>query len=257
MLHYANIKSVQTSLKRGLACFNEILLKTLFTILVFLTAISRHKALIFCPLPVGIIRKTFDARREKTKKKNTVHIDAGYTGRYVVCSDQVKKASLRLWECVKLRIRKIREDTPSLIHLNLDSVNCTHVHVCCSLWVIMHWPPCNSANVSAVTIHLHPLEPLYLLLFAVSYVSEGFLRSFDWWNSVWWAILVHWYPSSRGFFSLWLLRNNYPGTREFQKAAVLSLKKEMKLLKSGYENRQPYLTPWSFTSLVNMSPVDT
>lgn len=73
MLHYANIKSVQTSLslKRGLACFNEILLKTLFTILVFLTAISRHKALIFCPLPVGIIRKTFDARREKTKKKKT------------------------------------------------------------------------------------------------------------------------------------------------------------------------------------------
>lgn len=72
MLHYANIKSVQTSLacKRAwLAFFNEILLKTLFTRSVFQTAISRHKTLISCPVPVDIIRKTFDARREKTKKK--------------------------------------------------------------------------------------------------------------------------------------------------------------------------------------------
>ena len=31
-----------------------------------------------------------------------------------------------------LGIRKIREDTQSLLYLNLDSVNCTHVDVCCS-----------------------------------------------------------------------------------------------------------------------------
>ena len=68
------------------------------------------------------------------------------------------------------------------------------------------------------------------------------------------AILVHWCLSSRRFFfKLRVLRNNYPGTRELKKAPVLSSKKEMKLLKSGYENRQPHLTPWSFTSLVNMS----
>ena len=106
--------------------------KHLFTRSVFPTAISRHKTLISCPVPVDIIRKTFDARREKTKKKKTAHTHAGYTGRYAVCSHQVKKASLRVWECLMLGIRKIREDTPTLIHLNLDSVNCTHVHVCCS-----------------------------------------------------------------------------------------------------------------------------
>ena len=72
MLHYANIKSVQTFKPvkgPGWLFFNEILLKTLFTRSVFQTAISRHKTLISCPVPVDIIRKTFDARREKTKKK--------------------------------------------------------------------------------------------------------------------------------------------------------------------------------------------